>query len=268
MKAYLNYFKLMIITHLQYRSAAIAGVMTQIFFGFVYILVYMAFYESNTAVSTPINWAELSTYIWLGQAFFALTYPMSIDHELLNTIKNGNVAYELIRPQNLFFKYYFKTIAKKVSHVSLRFPAIIILGFLLPASYGLSLPYSFLNFVIFLGALFLSLLLCSAYTIVAHLLSFYSIDGRGVTTFFGVLADIFMGGVVPLPFFPKVLKMIAYALPFRYIVDFPFRVYSNNITAAEGIKLLGLSSVWVVVFILIGYFLSRNIAKKVVILGG
>lgn len=268
MKAYFNYFKLMLITHFQYRSAAIAGIFTQVFFGFVYILVYTAFYESNTAVNTPLDWAGLATYIWLGQAFFSLIYPMYIDHELLNTIKNGNVAYELIRPQNLFFKYYFKTIAKKLSHVLLRFPAVIMLGFALPASYGLSLPHSLLNFVIFVAALISSLLLCSAYSIIAHLIAFYSIDARGITTFFGVVADIFMGGVVPLPFFPKVLKTIAYALPFRYIADFPFRVYSNDITILEGLKLLGYSSIWIIIFILIGYIISKTIAKKVVVLGG
>jgi ABC-2 type transport system permease protein len=36
-------------TCLQYRSAAIAGILTQVFFAFVYIMVYLAFYESGDA---------------------------------------------------------------------------------------------------------------------------------------------------------------------------------------------------------------------------
>ena len=43
MRAYVSYFKLKFISGLQYRSAAIAGIATQFFFGFVYIMVYSAF---------------------------------------------------------------------------------------------------------------------------------------------------------------------------------------------------------------------------------
>ena len=49
MKSYLSYFKLKFITGLQYRSAALAGIFTQLFFGFIYISVYIACYESSDA---------------------------------------------------------------------------------------------------------------------------------------------------------------------------------------------------------------------------
>ena len=74
MKSYLNYFKLRVITNLQYRASALAGIMTQLFFGLVYIMMYLAFYESNDT-SNVMNWNQLVTYMWLQQAFFALTYP-------------------------------------------------------------------------------------------------------------------------------------------------------------------------------------------------
>ena len=51
MLSYLKFFKLRFITNLQYRAAAIAGIATQIFFGFVFIFVYLSFYSSNPAWS-------------------------------------------------------------------------------------------------------------------------------------------------------------------------------------------------------------------------
>ena len=72
MKAYITYLKLKFITGLQYRSAALAGISTQFFFGFVYIMVYVAFYESGSG-SVPMPLSSLITYVWLNQAFF-LTY--------------------------------------------------------------------------------------------------------------------------------------------------------------------------------------------------
>ena len=58
MKFYLSYFKLRFITGLQYRAAAYAGLATQLFFGLVFIMVYLAFYESG-GKETPMQIQEL-----------------------------------------------------------------------------------------------------------------------------------------------------------------------------------------------------------------
>ena len=51
-------------TLLQYRAAAVAGIVTQIFFGFVIVQVYEAFYASTTDVM-PISLREVIIYTWL-----------------------------------------------------------------------------------------------------------------------------------------------------------------------------------------------------------
>ena len=107
MKSYLSYFKLKFLTGLQYRAAALAGLSTQFFFGFVYISVYIAFYESGSG-TIPMPLDELVSFIWLNQAFFALVFMWYKDKEILSMIKNGNVAYELCRPQDLYFMWFFK----------------------------------------------------------------------------------------------------------------------------------------------------------------
>ena len=64
MKSYLSYFRIRFITNLQYRMDAIAGITTQIFFGLIFIMVYLAFYESG-GENLPMNYSELVTYLWL-----------------------------------------------------------------------------------------------------------------------------------------------------------------------------------------------------------
>ena len=54
---------------LQYRARAIAGFGTQLFWGFVRIMVFDAFYGSY-AGAKPMELTVVITYIWLGQAFF------------------------------------------------------------------------------------------------------------------------------------------------------------------------------------------------------
>ncbi|WP_373665443.1 hypothetical protein [Sporomusa silvacetica] len=52
------------INGLQYRAAAIAGMSTQFFWGFMYGMIYEAFFASTTAV-LPITLKQLITYVWL-----------------------------------------------------------------------------------------------------------------------------------------------------------------------------------------------------------
>ena len=94
MKAYLSFFKLRIATGLQYRSSALAGLATQFFWGLMLLFLYEAFY--NNGLSTPMPWKELTSYIWLGQAFYSLIYVYYRDTELLTMIKNGDIPGSII----------------------------------------------------------------------------------------------------------------------------------------------------------------------------
>lgn len=268
MKSYLNYFKLRFITNLQYRAAAIAGILTQIFFGLVFIMVYLAFYKSNGASNYPMEWNELVTYMWLQQSFYALIYPFDRDQELLEMIKNGNLAYELIRPQNFFFKFYVKMLAKKIVNTMLRCIPVLTFAFLLPSPLKLSLPISVTHFILFLLSLITSCLLVSALIIVVHMITMFLIDSRGILSIYSVISEIFSGGNIPIPFFPNWLKTIAYILPFRYVCDVPFRLYSGNISTFEGINLLIQSLIWIIVILIIGQLITKFAFKKAVIQGG
>lgn len=266
MKSYLSYFKLRFITNLQYRADALAGISTQIFFGLIFIMVYLAFYESGE--NTPMDWQSLVNYLWLQQAFYALIYPFDRENELLDMIKNGNLAYELIRPQNFYLKWYIKMISKKVVSVLLRFIPVILLGIILPEPFHLSMPISLENFIIFILALIIGLFLVTSLVLLVHLLTMFTLDERGSMTIYSVVSEIFMGSTIPLPFFPSSLRKLAEILPFRFVGDFPFRIYSGSITTTEGRYLLVGSLIWTIIIIVIGYFISKVSLKKAVIQGG
>ena len=85
MSGYLSYFKYELLVQLQYRAAALAGILTQIFWGFIYALVYIAFYN-HTSIDS-INLSELMSYVWLNQAFIRLIYLSYKDNEIMEKIK-------------------------------------------------------------------------------------------------------------------------------------------------------------------------------------
>ena len=112
MKPYISFFKLRFNIALQYRTAAIAGVLTQFFWGIMQILMYQAFYR--TVTSQNISLEQLVTYIWLKQAFYTITNP-STDKEIKTLIETGNISYELCRPTNLYWIWFFKTLANRTA---------------------------------------------------------------------------------------------------------------------------------------------------------
>lgn len=267
MKAYFSYFKLRFITHLAYRAAAWAGIATQVFFGFVYIMVYIAFYESGSS-SLPMELPQLITYIWLNQSLLSLVNLFYKDQELFNLVKTGNIAYELIRPKNLYFMWYFKIIGERLSKVILRSVPFLIFLILLPEPYKISLPASFPHFILFLLTMTIGTLLMTAIVSLYPIITTHTLNEKGVVGVIITISDIFSGLVVPIPFFPKFLQVISKCMPFQYVSDLPFRIYVGNIGLTEGTYGLIIQIIWLVLLIGLGYFLMNKSLKKVVVQGG
>ena len=267
MKAYLTYFKLKFITGLQYRAAAYAGISTQFFFGFVFIMVYFAFYKSGSG-PLPMAMSALASYLWLNQAFFALVTNFYKDNEIYNMIKTGNISYELIRPKNLFYMWYFKILGQRYSNVLLRSMPIIVITLLLPKPIGLSLPVSLNAFILSIVSLFIGSLLIIALSTLYPIITLFTMNEKGVVNIFVVIADLLSGLVVPIPFFPPFLKLISKFLPFQYVSDLPFRIYVGNINIQNGLIGLGIQVIWIFIIIIIGYKLMNYNLKRVVVQGG
>ena len=267
MRAYFTYFKLKFISSLQYRTAAWAGIATQFFFGFVYIMVYVAFYESG-GNNLPMSLNQVVTYLWLNQSLLALVNQFTRDPELFKIIRDGGISYELARPKNLYFMWYFKIIGQRLANVALRFLPLIVVTALLPSPYQLGGPASLQHFILFLLSLGFGTLLVTALTVFYPIIMLTTMNEKGAVGLIITLADILSGIVVPIPFFPKFLQVISSFLPFQYISDLPFRIYVGNIQLADGVFGICIQFIWIIIFILLGNILMRKNIKRVVVQGG
>ncbi len=267
MRAYITYFKLKFISSLQYRMAAWAGIATQFFFGFVYIMVYVAFYESG-GNHLPMELPQVVTYLWLNQAFLALVNQFTKDQELYKLIKEGGISYELARPKNLYFMWYFKVIGQRLANVTLRFLPLILVTSLLPKPFHLGAPASFLHFLFFLLSLGLGTLLVTALTVFYPIITLLTMNEKGTVTLIITIGDILSGIVVPIPFFPRFLQIISSFLPFQYISDLPFRLYVGDISLQYGVFGMCIQFIWIILFILLGNILMKINIKRVVVQGG
>ena len=141
MRACLAFFRMRLQSGLQYRAAALAGIVTQFFWGGMEIGLYRAFYEGAPG-KFPMAFSALVSYIWLRQAFLALLNTWTYENELFDAILSGNVAYELCRPCSLCGMWFARTLALRLSRAALRCGPILVLAALLPAPWRLSMPAS------------------------------------------------------------------------------------------------------------------------------
>lgn len=267
MRKYIAFFKMRFLTGLQYRAAALGGLVCQFFWGAMEILAFQAFYRSDPA-AFPMEFQALSSYIWLRQALLLLLSFNGLDGEFFSVIQSGNVAYELCRPVGVYPMWYARSAASRVSAAFLRCWPTLLVAALIPAPYGLAMPPDIFTFFLFLLSLVLALCVVTALGMLVYMTTFHTISPRGVRLIAIGLSDFCMGSIIPLPFFPDPLRRFLELLPFSSMGNVPLRIYSGDLCGGEMLWQMVLQAFWAVALVGIGKIMEHYELKHVVIQGG
>lgn len=267
MRTYLAYFRIAFLNEIQYRTAAIAGALTQFAFGIMYILLYAAFARTNI-MAMPMDAGSLTNYVWLTQMFLVIYYIWVVDSMALDAIKSGNIAYELTKPISLYKMWFTRNYARRLSIMLLRGGIIFPIIFLLPEPFRFSLPSNMGLFFLFLITLFLSSLLIISYVMIMYALIIKIINPVGVRVTFSLLGDFLTGLLIPIPLMPVYFINIIKWSPFYYMQNIPFSIYNNLMSGSEIIFSIFMQLFWLVVLYLIGNALFTKVLKNTAIQGG
>lgn len=267
MRKYASFFRMRFINGLQYRAAAYAGIATQFAWGFMEILMFRAFYAADPD-AFPMEFSQLSSYIWLQQSFLALFMTWFLENDIFTAITSGNVAYELARPMNLYHMWFAKNTAGRLSKAVLRCMPILVVAVFLPAPYCLSLPSGFPVFLWFSVSMALGFLVAVAFCMLVYIATFYTMSPTGIRVIGLTMVEFLSGGVVPIPFFPDSIRFIIELLPFASMQNMPLRIYSGNIAGNGILAGIALQVFWLAVLVCVGRLLMNLALKKVVIQGG
>lgn len=248
---------------LQYRAAALAGIGTQLFFGVVRTMIFDAFYRSSN-LPQPIARDDVVTYIWLGQAFLVLTM-LDADKDVADMIRSGNVAYELVKPVDLYWLWFSRAIAGRAAPLMLRAIPILVLAGLW---HGLRGPASGVAAALFAAAILGSLLLAASIVAAMTISMVWTISGEGISRLMAPLVFFFSGIVVPLPLFPDWMQPALATLPFRGLIDTPFRIYIGQLHDASAVSALANQAVWIVALVAVGRIMLARSLRRLVVQGG
>lgn len=260
---YTAFFSAQFRVQLQYRASAMANVVTQFVFGYVHIMIFEAFYSSSTA-PMPMSLREVTIYIWLTQGLIAML-PWGIDLDIRDKVRTGAIGYELLRPLKLYSLLFSRALALRTAPTILRALPLFVITF---AFFGMELPPSWSSTAAWMIATFSALILSGALTTFGSIIMFWTIAGEGIGRLMPMAVIIFSGMLLPLPLCPEWAQPILEALPFRGLVDTPYRLYLGHIDPSELPRLLAHQIFWIITLILWGRWqLSRNV-RRLVIQGG
>ena len=247
---------------LQYRAAALAGFGTQLFWGLIRMMIFVAFYENATS-GTPIRLDQVIAYVWLGQAFLAMCF-IGTDRDVQALIRSGNVAYELLRPADLYAFWFSRALALRAAPTVLRAVPMLVLATAVGWIRWPAAP----SVAAWAAAMVGALLLSSAITAFSTITLFWTIAGQGVSRLVLALSLIASGMIVPLPLFPDWLQPVLAAQPFRGLCDLPYRLFTGHIPASELPMVLANQLGWTVALVLAGRWLMSRAVGRLVVQGG
>ena len=248
---------------LQYRAAAVAGIATQLFWGLIRMMIFLAFYHSSNRPQ-PMSQADIVTYVWLGQAMLGLL-PWNFDADVRNMLRTGSVAYELVRPLDLYAHWYCRAFAQRVAPTLMRSVPLFVVALLW---FGMRPPPGMASGCAWLLTTLGATLLNTAFMTLVTITMFWTLSGEGLQRLAPFLVYMFSGMLLPLAFWPAWAQPTLHLLPFRGMVDVPFRVYLGQISPGQALTEFTIQLLLTTGMVFTGRALVARGTHRLVIQGG
>ncbi len=261
-RPYLTVFRLRALMETQYRAAALGGLVTQVFFGLVYIFLYTTLY----AGSSPEMLRDTITYVWLQQMFFRMMF--STDGELTNLIMNGGIAYMLVRPVDQHRFWVCRDVGGRLVGAMMRLIPMVAIQFLLPKELRISLPDGWLSLVQFGTSLLLGCVCLCELMSILDAINMKTLDKRGVSAILNLTMMTFSGNVIPLTLFPDSLQTLIRYQPFAQALDAPIRMYQSCATLPEWALNVAVQAGWILILRWVSRAMWQKRLDNMIVQGG
>ena len=249
--------------HLTYRAAALAGLVTNVFFGLVRASILVALYGEREQVA-GLSVQDAITYTGLTQAVIVYLSIFGW-YDLMNAVHQGEIAADLLKPMRLFTFWLAQDLGRALVGLLLRGLTIMLVYALI---FDITYPVGVVQWGALLLTLFLSWLLSFAYRFLVNLSAFWSPDAKGIGRFAFVVAMFFSGFLMPLRFFPEWVQTLAYLTPFPHLLNTVVEVYLGVVTGPALAQALLAQALWAAGLALLCQLVLARATRRLVILGG
>jgi ABC-2 type transport system permease protein len=245
-----------------YRQATIAGVSTNIVFGFLRCYALFAAAAGAGGVAAGYDRPRLATYVWVTQGMLA-TVNMWGPPEHAQRIRTGDVVADLLRPVDPVWHLLAVDLGRAGFALLTRFAAPILAGAL---AFDLYAPQRWSTYPLFAVSLLLALLVCFGCRHMVHCSVYWLLDVRGPDMAWMLASSLLAGLYFPLWFLPDAVSaFLVYATPFPALLQTPMDVLTERGPAAPA---LARQAGWAAFALVGAHLVQRRAERKMVIQGG
>lgn len=272
-RPYVAAFSARFLLMVQYRAAAIAGFLTQCWWGGIKIMVYAAFYRASSPSTHPaMTLAQVATYTWLNQGLLALM-PWGCDPEVALAMRTGVVMYDRLRPVDAYTYWYARAAAFMTSRALPRAILMLLLAGVAMRLLGFrelswAPPANVAQGALFMVSLVLMVTLSSAFMMLLNIAVVVTLNDRWVSQSMNPLLVVLSGSLVPLALYPDWAQRALVIQPFAGVVDIPFRIYAGNLAGALAFAGLALQLFWTVALVVVGRVWMEYVMRRLEVQGG
>jgi ABC-2 type transport system permease protein len=263
MRVYLTAVRLSLRRYLAYRSAALAGALTNTIFGCLRAFVLVALWKQKPELS---GWdlSDAVTYAFITQG---LVNPMGIfmtNTELGPRIRSGDVAVDLYRPVDFQAWWLSLDLGRALGAGLLRTAPPVVIGALL---FPVRLPLSPLRWTEFVIICCVGYLVSFALRYLASLVAFWTMDERGMSAILAAAGMFCSGLIVPLTIIPGALGAVVRHTPWAAVVQMPVNVLLGTQSGGFAYA-LAFGCVWALLLLGSSRLLTSVARRKLVVQGG
>ena len=249
--------------HLAYRAANVAGILTNTFFGAIYVYIYLAVLRGRGPIG-GLDAQGAVTYVVVSQSLLMAMSAFG-NRELSEAIIRGDIVIDFIRPLHFYRFWAALDLGRALYYLLLRGIPTFLIGW---ALFDIRLPSDPIPWLLFVVCLALGMAISFAFRFITSSLAFWITDARGVNYLTSTLILFLSGFIVPVNFFPDRLRSVVEWLPFRSLSHLPINVLLGNVTGAELGRALIVASAWLFGLILIGHGVLRVVTRRLTAHGG
>ena len=268
LKVYMPFLENELKRNLAYKGSFYLFIVSSCFAPFISYYLWMAIYGSSaTGVMGGLTKNEMVLYIFMTYVTSNMV-TVGIANEISDDVMEGTVSMSLIKP----IDYRMNLIFKALGTVIYRFmaPGVFVwIGLEIYKVVALGMPVtSPVSVILYIISTMLSILLYLLFDFCFGMVAFVTTYMFGMNMAKNALLSFLSGQLIPISFFPGVLRQIFEFLPFSSMIYAPVMIYLGKYTGFDLAFVLFRQVFWVVALYALGSFLWSRITKRLIVLGG
>jgi len=229
---------------------------------FVFVQLWKATFAATGGGS--MNGYSLPEMIWYLVATESLVTSLPRIHSTLQAeVKDGDLAIRLNKPYSYLLFHYSAYVGEGLFSLGLKLVTGGLTAYLLVG--GFAFRWTMVPALVAIYLTTQALHFCYGASI--GLAAFWMEDVSGLYFIFDRVKWILGGFLMPIEVYPDAVRTVAEALPFRYMIAGPARLFVK-FDASEAVRLVGSQAVWLAVLGLVCGGLYRLGVRRVDLNGG